>query len=162
VSELSASGAGESGSSGEEPKQRFNILDLDVLARAMTALKPNQVLDLGPLPEGITNSWDALVSDRVVVTGERYAHIIDRHPEVAGQERRILEAALNPDEIHMNVDDPRIAILYKGGVGLSLMRLALWLSDDSTLQNSIHSVRYAHRGERRRSDRAERRIWPRE
>jgi len=73
------------------------------------------VVVIGALREDIVGLWTADVSGNcsVVLTGRRRAHYLARHPDMAIWERILLATLLDPDEVHRNREDPRVAIFYR-------------------------------------------------
>jgi hypothetical protein len=115
--------------------------------RQLRELGQRNVLLIGRLPVDCISSWPNLVTDEVVVTGERRSHYLLRHPGIAIDERRLPRTILDPDCVHANANDPRIAILYQAIDGDHYLRVPIWLSDRNDRQNSVLSLRRARRKE---------------
>ena len=94
-----------------------------------------------------------------MITGERYHHYIERHPNMAGAEASVILTLLEPDEIHRNKKDDRIAILSRRLGERTHTRIALWLSDNPELHNSVHSARKAWDREIRQGRNGGRMVW---
>ena len=121
------------------------------------------VLRLGQLfaqpSAAIRQAWPTSVTDQVVLTGERRAHYLERHAEMTALEGELLATLFEPDEVHRNRYDPRMAIFYRRFDPEHYLRIALWVSDDSTKQNSLFSFRKARNVEVERDRKAGRRLW---
>jgi hypothetical protein len=115
--------------------------DFRGLVARILRLEYKQVLDLGPVPACVLKHWRDVQSDRVVLIGERYLHILDRHPEIGGREEQVIRTALDPDRVQENRTDPRVAILYRMFEDGSCLRISMWITDEARFQNSIHSAR---------------------
>lgn len=142
-----------------ESISRPEPVDIGELCVRMRSLELRHVLDLGCVPTAILEHWPDAKSDRIVIIGERYRHILARHDELIGQERPIIETVLYPQVIHVNRSDPRMAILYRSHLNGSRMRISLWITDNPRFQNSIHSARYAHESELIRGVKHRREAW---
>lgn len=99
------------------------------LAIQVRRLERNDVLPVGWIDASIIQHWPDSTTRRLVIIGERYSHIIDRHPEVSGSEESIIRALLDPDEVHRNKVDSRMALLYRAQSTGFWLRLAVWISD---------------------------------
>lgn len=128
-------------------------------ASKLKGLGPADVLTIGFMREDILSFWKNRVTRRVVLTGERRRHYLESHPEVSDCESTLQEAVLDPDEVQCNKKDPQIAILYTKLSAEAYLRVALWVSDTSGLQNSVHSFRRAHVREVRRGRKEGRVVW---
>jgi len=131
----------------------------DALVERIDRLEIAEVLDLGPSPDCIRQGWPQIVSQRIVLTGERYGHILKNHPEMRGFERAIVMAALDPDCVHRNNRDAQIAVLYRAWQEGLQIRIALWISNDARFHNSIHSARFARMHERTKGIEKGRMVW---
>jgi hypothetical protein len=107
----------------------------------------------------VLKHWRDVQSDRVVLIGERYLHILDRHPEIAGREEQVIRTALDPDRVHRNRSDPRVAILYRMFEDGNCLRISMWITDEARFQNSIHSARLAREREVLLGVTQDREIW---
>lgn len=116
---------------------------------------------LGDIHGPWTDAWPDMVTRQTVLTDERRGHVIEQHPEIGLYLDQLPELVTEPDEVHRNRIDPRIAILYRGAGEDLYMRAALWISDVRGLLNSVHSVRFARSSELDRARRQGRLIWKR-
>jgi hypothetical protein len=134
-----------------------------IAAKIDTLTDRKAVLQMGVLPEQLSQTvrqiWTESVTSQVVLTGERRAHYLERHAEMAGLESYLLTTLLQPDEVHRNRYDPRMAIFYKQIDIDHYLRIALWVSNDPTKQNSVFSFRKARTGEVERERKAGRVLW---
>lgn len=103
--------------------------------------------------------WPSSVTGIVVLTGERRAHYLLRHPESTFLENHLIRLVRFPDEVYLNRHDLSMAIFYLYFEESYWLRAAIWVSEDVSKQNSIFSLRYAKEDELAR-DRAQRRlVW---
>lgn len=131
----------------------------DALIERIGQLDVSEVLDIGPAPVCIRQGWPEAVSQRIVLIGERYGHILNNHPEMRGYERAIVMTAFDPDCVHRNSRDAQIAVLYRAWQTGFQVRIALWISNDPRFHNSIHSARFARPQERLKGIEKGRVIW---
>lgn len=121
------------------------------------------VLSLGELPtrtyQAFRQQWPSSVTAQVVLTGERRAHYLERHPEMAAFEGKLMETLFAPDEIHRNKRDSQIGIWYRRLNGSQYIRVVVWVSDTPGLQNSIHSFRLADQREIDQGQKQKRLVW---
>lgn len=132
---------------------------MEELRSRLVRLESHDFLEAGPLPIQIRSAWQPVVSGIVVITGERYHHFIERHPSMAGAEASVILTLLDPEEIHRNKKDGRIAILHRRLGERTHARVALWLSDNPELHNSVHSARKAWDREIRQGRTGGRLVW---
>jgi hypothetical protein len=114
---------------------------------------------VGELPNAALAAWPEAVTRRVVVTGERRVHYLERHPEVAGDEGVLGQLIVDPDEIHRYKGDPRVANLYRRIDGDRWWMAGVLISARGGLQNSILSFRRANRLEIERGRKQGRLLW---
>jgi len=95
----------------------------------------------------------------MVVTRNRRTHYLDRHPEIIADEPMLLDTLLDPDEVHRNVTDSDIAILYRRIDCKHFLRAPIWISDRNDRQNSLLSLRRAGLGEVEDGRRKGRQVW---
>ena len=119
------------------------------------------MLVIGSAPDALVQSVSTLYTKQIVMTGERYRHIVERHPELIGCEHLIIEAIRDPDAVHANDQDPNILLLYRTNKGRATVRIALWISDDQIRSNSVHSARLARAKEQERGVRRGKVLWKR-
>ena len=117
------------------------------------------VLAIGLIQPAIISAWKGAVTRRVVLTGERRRHYLQRHPGIREYETSLRAVVLYPDEVHRNKKDPEMAIMYKQLDAEAFLRVALWVSDTTGLENSVHSFRRAHAREVMRGRKEGRLIW---
>lgn len=125
----------------------------------------SQVVVIGNLPpDAYDVGWPARVTGECVLIKERRRHYLAQHPEMdpAFHEPLLIRAIHRPDEVHRNVRDESIAIIYQSIAGneTHCLRIALWISDDPELKNSVHSMRVARRKEVLAGREAGRKVWP--
>lgn len=113
----------------------------------------------GALRAVIHQQWPDIATDEIILTGERRAHYLARHAEVAAYEHRLPEILAAPDELHRNRSDATMLIVYRNIAEGFYLRIALWLSHESDKQNSIHSVRLARKSEVEAGRQAGRVLW---
>lgn len=122
-----------------------------------------EVLSLGEYRGGsadtVRRHWPEAVTNQVVLTGERRAHYLARHPEMSLYERELLSVLFEPDEIHRNAQDPHIGIWYRKTRNGRYLRAVVWVSDREGLQNSVHSLRLADEREVQQGRRRGRVLW---
>ena len=97
----------------------------------------------------------------VLLSAERRAHYLGRHPEVADHEGSLQWLIQSPDEVHRNKDDAGVAIFYMK-VGKRYLRavVAMKPHGGDALQPFIISVRLARPAEIAKSAKARRKVWP--
>lgn len=103
----------------------------------------SQVIQAGSIPDSSLSAWPDRVTDAVVIIRERRSHYLRRHPEVIGDEPLLIRALLDPDEIHSNATDARVAIIYRWVDDDYALRAPVWVSDRHDRQNSLLSLRRA-------------------
>lgn len=113
-----------------------------VFADRARALGKSDVATIGAVPRSVSQYWMP-VSEQVVLTGERRTHYLKKHPEMVSYEGMLLDVCQNPVEVHRDVRDARMAILYRALDGDRFLRVALWTTNIPGLQNSVHSYRLA-------------------
>ncbi len=108
-------------------------------------LGSGEVLRLGQLNQEIVRHWSQDEHNLdVVLTGDRRQHYIERHPDVLSVEQYLIDAVLDPDEVHRNKTDLRVAIFYKQVDERHYLRVAVLMQPErSPLQHSILSIRLA-------------------
>jgi hypothetical protein len=129
------------------------------LAIRVSRLERNDVLPVGWISSSISQQWPDSTTRRLVIIGERYTHIIARHPEMSGSEASIFRALQDPDEVHRNKVDSRMALYYRAQSTGFWLRLAVWISDRTDRENSLLSARLAKQNEVEAGRQAGRRIW---
>jgi hypothetical protein len=127
------------------------------------ALEIDGVLEVGSIPVGVHTRWSGLRSDRCIITGERKAHILQRHPEMMSLTVELVQTLLDPDEIHANKEDPTMAIFWRSiqTGGIYYLRVAVSLSMTEGLHNSVISAWQVRRQDYERAIRQGRRLWKR-
>jgi hypothetical protein len=129
------------------------------LAIRVSRLERNDVLPVGWIASSISQQWPDSTTRRLVIIGERYTHIIERHPEMSGSEASIIRALQDPDEVQRNKVDSRMALYYRAQSTGFWLRLAVWISDRTDRENSLLSARLAKQNEVEAGREAGRRIW---
>lgn len=124
-----------------------------------TLVNAQQVLAVNQLPQPVRQYWPDAVTAKVILMGERRAHYLTDHADIAPYEDRLRDVIANPDEVHRNKRDAQIAILYQRIDEDHWLRATLWISDKPGLQNSIHSYRLAGVEEVRKGRRSGRLLW---
>ena len=121
------------------------------------------VLSLGKISpstyRAISRQWPTSITSRIVLTGERRAHYLARHADMAAFESELMGVLFDPDEVHRNRYDANMAIFYRRIDQEHFLRVAIWVSDDQTKQNSVFSFRKARIGEVENERRNGRRVW---
>lgn len=127
----------------------------------------SQVVVIGNLPpDPFDVGWPGRVTGECVLIKERRRHYLEQHSDLDPNvhEPLLLRAIHRPDEVHRNVRDQSIAIIYQSMIGIGIethyLRIALWISDDPELKNSVHSMRIARRKEVLAGRGAGRKVWP--
>ena len=97
----------------------------------------------------------------VLLSAERRAHYLKRHPEIADYEGVLQRLIKSPDEVHKNKEDAGVAIFYMK-VGKRYLRsvVAMRPHGGDDLQPFIISVRLARQDEVIKSAEAKRKVWP--
>ncbi len=133
---------------GDERAQRWvHFARLAKQGRERTAdrlkgLRHDDVVEIGRLASGVWRKVSG-VTRQVVVTRERRRHYLERHPEVRELEGLLWDAIHYPYEVHRNKRDPQMIIIYVPVDGERFLRVALWISDNEKLMNSVLSARMA-------------------
>lgn len=120
-----------------------------------------EIVRLGHLSADIIAKWTRTTTLEVILTRERRAHYLARHPEILGDEPVLLSALTDPLEVHRNRLDERIAIFYRDVGGGFYLRVPVWISDRTDRQNSVLSLRRARSKEVEAGRAAGRQIWRR-
>lgn len=120
--------------------------------------EPRRVLPLGQIGSAIMQFKPQAITDQIVLTGERRQHYLTNHPDVADVEASLGRLVLDPDEVHRNKTSSEMLVFYRRH-GDSYLRAAVWISQDATKQNSVHSFRWARAGEVEAGRRAGRSLW---
>lgn len=111
---------------------------------SLRRLQDEDVFHAGAIPRAAIASWADAVTDAVVIPGkQRNWHYLVRHPEIYEDEALLLRTLVDPDEVHANKIDLRMAIVYKQIDQEYSLRIALWISNRIDRQNSVLSVRRA-------------------
>ena len=108
---------------------------------------PNRIVNIGTLPEPVVDHWQDIVTDQIILTGERRGHYLQEHKEMIDLEDYLPKVILQFTDVHINTSDPRMAIFYLELDDKHLLRVALWISDNPEKLNSVHSMRKARRSE---------------
>jgi SPP1 gp7 family putative phage head morphogenesis protein len=115
-------------------------------------------LSLGNINPDILENWDYLTGE-TILTDERAKHILNRHPDMQGYQNKISQIILNPTFVHRNTRDKSMAIFYYEFNDKKYLRVAVWISDNAELKNSIHSMRMARNKEIENGRKAGREVW---
>jgi len=110
-------------------------------------LTATDVLVIGELNKSIVNLWTEKIQNnlQVVLTGKQRIHYINNHPEMRRYEELLVDAVLNPDEVHRNVKDGMMAIFYKKVDQHHYLRVAVLLQGSpNERMHSILSYRLAN------------------
>lgn len=124
-----------------------------------------EVVPVGEVQAAIFDvGWPDRVTNECVIIKERRRHYLRQHPDLDPDlhEPLLIRALHLPDEVHRNARDGSIAIIYQtlSGTETHCLRIALWISHEADLKNSVHSMRIARRKEMRFGREAGRRVWP--
>jgi hypothetical protein len=125
----------------------------------MQSMSDREVLFVGLIDRAICEFWPDSTTQRLVVIGERRSHIITSHPELTGYEESLLHALLDPEEVHRNKTDGRIALFYRELPNGFWMRLPVWISNRNDRDNSLLSARFAKSKEVDAGRKAGRIVW---
>lgn len=101
------------------------------------------VIRAGVLRRERFEHWPVRTTDEMVVTRNRRAHYLERHPEVIDDEPILLRTLLDPDEVHRNAIGLDMAILYRRIDDEHYLRAPVWISHRADRQNSLLSLRRA-------------------
>lgn len=121
--------------------------DAGALLRRLRSIAGKEVLVVGDVPSRAIACWESVATTRVVITAERRRHYLTRHPEVEADEPLLLRALVDPEQVHTNLLDPRMAIIYQRIDDDYFLRIPLWVSDRADRQNSVLSLRRVGREE---------------
>jgi hypothetical protein len=138
---------------GERPPKSITLV------LELRSMSDHEVLYLGDVDLGICHFWPGFTTQRLVVIGERRTHILTSHPELAGHEESIVRTLLDPEEVHRNKVDERIAILYRELPAGLWMRLPVWISNRDDRDNSLLSARFTKLKEVEHGRAAGRLVW---
>ena len=133
--------------------------------RSIQELRPGDVLEIGAIDKGIVRLWTREVARNrlVVLTGERRRHYLTEHPEMFDWEHLLIDALLDPDEVHRNRKDQRIAIFYKRVRPTRYLRVAVLMQEKrGAFKHSVMSCRFARHREIQNGRRYGRKVWKRE
>ncbi|CAA9559224.1 MAG: hypothetical protein AVDCRST_MAG43-1770 [uncultured Thermomicrobiales bacterium] len=124
----------------DDDKHRDRIAEVRLL---LTDANGPAIVRVGTIPSYALAPWAGHVADDIVITRERRQHYLDRHPEVESDERQVVEALLDPSEIHINSKDMQMAIFYAQMSETIHLSVSVWVSDRTDRQNFVLSVRRA-------------------
>jgi Barnase-EndoU-ColicinE5/D-RelE like nuclease len=136
--------------------------ELTQLLGQMRGLAGNDCLQIGQIPAPIEHLWPDVASHRIIVTGERRRHYLDRHPLTEQYELDLVRAVRFPDEIFRNRMDAQVAILYRRIDDRYRMRVALLVSQLAGLDCSVLSAWPTRPKDYERDRRSGRLLWRRE
>jgi len=83
------------------------------LVAQIEAMSPADVLVVGELRASMVTSWTVPTNRKVVLTGERRWHYLERHPEMRQFEALLRDVLLEPDAVCRNRTDEEVAIFYR-------------------------------------------------
>lgn len=130
--------------------ERVKSIDTDQenIVKAIHNLKDKkEIVGIGKMDFDFSNNYPDSVTRQVILTGERKQHILESHPEMEDYLGVIPKMLTEFVDIHRDKTDPKMAIIYLGKDKEHLLRIVLWISNKSNLQNSIHSMRIAGKSE---------------
>jgi hypothetical protein len=133
--------------------------EVDAILDARRDPSGPDVIHAGSLPAGCLAHWASRATDEAVITRNRRDHYLANHPEIVDIERALLLAVRFPNEIHVNKNDPSMAIVYRRLDESHWIRVALLTSRHSHLKNSVISCRIAGFEEILEGRRSGRRVW---
>lgn len=111
-------------------------------------------------PQDVAKTWGRDEA-AVLLSAERRAHYLKRHPEIVDYEGLLPRLIGNPDEVHRNKRDAGVAIFYTR-VGPRYLRAVIAMrpygGDD--LDPFVISLRLARPDEVVKSAEAGRKVWP--
>ncbi len=104
-------------------------------------------------------NWSDHVTTQTIVPAGAQAHYRTRHPEVMEHERLIVEAILDPDEVHVDAIHDRTNSLFKAIDDNYDIMVSIWISDDPGRFNAVKSARKQRKGERRKGRALGHQVW---
>ena len=146
---------------GEVPRIERVAVPLDVPAVRLGALGPRDLLVLGELPGGALAAWPESITTTVVLTGERRAQDLERHPEVAAYESALLDRLADPVEVHRWERHPYVANVYRRIDDMHYGMAGLAIAVEAPFLNLVLSFRRARRREVERGRRRGLFAWKR-
>lgn len=135
----------------------------ETMLQRIRGLTDVDVLPIGLLRHDIVALWadDAEGNLGAVLTGRQRGPYLFRHPEMESLETVIVDAVLNPDEVHRNKRDPMMAMFYQRFDETHYVRVAVLMqARPNERKHSILSYRLA--GEEEVQNNQHRRAWKRE
>lgn len=140
---------------------------IEHLADRLLLILDSEVIDVGLVPIAIRQEWPHLASDRLVITGPQWRHVLTVHSEMKNLARVVLLAMVDPDEIHRDKISDSSAILWRrlDAKGNYWVRVSVSLATADKGLDRANSLITAWRIRKRgyESDvRAGRRIWQKE
>jgi len=132
------------------------------LLSRMKSLDGSDFIEIGLVPLAIARLWPDLTSHRIIVTGERRQHYLQRHPLTERYEQELVRTVRFPDEIFRNRADAQVAILFRRIDDRYRMRVALLVSRLPGLDCSVLSAWPTRPKDYERERRSGRLIWRRE
>jgi len=136
--------------------------ELTQLLSRIRNLKGHDFIEIGQIPTPIERLWPEVSSQRIIVTGERRRHYLERHPLTERYELDLVRAVRFPDEIFRNRMDAQVAILYRRIDDRYRMRVALLVSQLAGLDCSVLSAWPTRPKDYERERRSGRLLWRRE
>ncbi len=133
--------------------------DERTLLRRLRSLSGTDILLIGVIPAVALDSWPDRATNFVVITAERRRHYLHEHPEVEELEPLLLRTLLDPEEVHFYNSDKAVANLYQSIDIRKDLMVSVWISHESSKQNSLHSARIQHRRRRIKSRENGRAVW---
>lgn len=117
------------------------------LTERLGSLGPREVLVVGEFPAGALSAWPEAITRTVVVTGERRAHYLERHPEMAEFEAVLGDLLGDPDEVHRYRGRKQVANVYRRIDNDYYWMVGVAVATVEGLRNSVLSFRRARRKE---------------
>jgi len=132
---------------------------LDSILRQLHDPDGPEVIRIGNIPIGCLAYWSVRSTDEVLITRERRIHYLANHPEMHQIEYHLVSGIADPDEIHINKSDSNIAIVYARLRETHWLRIAIIVSQNLDLKNSVVSCRLARSKEVLEGRKANRLVW---
>lgn len=155
ASEEGTDGTGRDSGSGED----HTIASIHEIVARLERLVSMEFIRLGSIrPEALSNWSDHVTTESIIPAGAR-THYRTRHPEVMGYERFIVEAILDPDEVHIDPSHERTNSFFKAIDDRYDIMVSVWVSDDPGRFNAVKSARKQRNGDRRKGRALGHQVW---
>lgn len=109
-------------------------------------------------PDAIAN-WSDRVTTQVIISGGARAHYRGRHPEVMDHEWLVVEAVLDPEEVHADASYERTSSFFKAIDDRYDLVVSVWISNDPHRLNAVKSARKQRVGDRKKGRALGHEVW---